>query len=172
MNFNLVTEKDNLEYLKQVSNPFDFKNPPYDPTELANTIFNYVKGAEAFGVSGIQLSFPYRVFGIFIENNKFQVMFNPRLIEIIADKKVNEKEGCLSFPNLFLNIGRPKIINVEYQTTTGLINNIELSDYFARGFLHELDHLNGVVFTDYVGRLSLKMTRKKLYKKMKKYKQS
>lgn len=171
MEFKLVTEQDNLEYLKQVSKPFDFKYPPYDPEKLADIIFNYVKKAEAFGVSGVQLSFPYRVFGVFIEQKKFQIMFNPKLVSIVNDTEVNEKEGCLSFPNLFLNISRPKIISVEYQNTVGLINNIELSNYYARGFLHELDHLNGIVFTNHVGKLALKIARKKLIKKMKKYKQ-
>jgi len=170
MEFKLVTD-DNLEYLSQVSKEFDFNNPPYDPIELSNVIFNYVKKREAFGVASIQLSFPYRVFGIYIDNDSFQVMFNPKLIEIIDNNQVTQKEGCLSFPNLFLNIGRPKIISVEYQDAAGMINNIELTDYFARGFLHELDHINGVVFTKYVGKLALKMARKKLAKRMKKFKQ-
>ena len=82
----------------------------------------------------------------------------------VAKEKIVETEGCLSFPDLFLNINRPKEICVNYQDTTGKLNTVELKDYYARGFLHELDHLNGVVFIDYVGKLALKMARKKVHK--------
>lgn len=163
MNFELVTES-NIEYLRQESTPFDFENSPCDADDLANGIYDYVKTEEAFGVSGVQLSFPYRVFGVYIESNKFAVMFNPKLLLANEANKVNETEGCLSFPNLFLNINRPKDVCVNYQDTTGKLNTIELKDYYARGFLHELDHLNGVVFIDYVGKLALKMVRKKVHK--------
>ena len=163
MNFELVTES-NIEYLRQESTPFDFENSPCDADDLANGIYDYVKTEEAFGVSGVQLSFPYRVFGVYIESNKFAVMFNPKLLLANEANKVNETEGCLSFPNLFLNINRPKDVCVNYQDTTGKLNTIELKDYYARGFLHELDHLNGVVFIDYVGKLALKMARKKVHK--------
>ena len=163
MNFELVTEN-NMGYLRQESSPFDFENPPCDANDLANGIYDYVKKAEAFGVSGVQLSLPYRVFGVYIESNKFAVMFNPQLLVSNDSNKVNDIEGCLSFPELFLNINRPKEICLKYQDTTGKLNTIELKDYYARGFLHELDHLNGVVFIDYVGKLALKMARKKVYK--------
>ena len=163
MNFELVTEN-NMDYLRQESSPFDFENPPCDANDLANGIHDYVQAVEAFGVSGVQLSFPYRVFGVYIESNKFAVMFNPQLMLSNDANKVNESEGCLSFPNLFLNINRPKDVCVNYQDTSGALNTIELKDYYARGFLHELDHLNGVVFIDYVGKLALKMARKKVHK--------
>ena len=52
----------------------------------------------------------------------------------------------------------------EYYDLENKLNTTELSDYYARGFLHELDHLNGTVFIDYVGKLSLKLARKKVVK--------
>ena len=163
MDFQLVTE-DNLDYLRQESTPFNFEQPQCDPDDLAKGIYDYVSKAKAFGVAGVQLSMPYRVFGIYIEEGKFQVMFNPKLLLTNDQSQVNETEGCLSFPNLFLNINRPKDVCVNYQDTTGTLNTIELTNYYARGFLHELDHLNGVVFIDYVGKLALKMARKKVHK--------
>lgn len=163
MDFQLVTE-DNLDYLRQKSTPFNFEQPQCDADDLAKGIADYVTKAKAFGVAGVQLSMPYRVFGVYVEEGKFQVMYNPELLLVNEQKKIVETEGCLSFPELFLNINRPKEICVKYQDTTGKLNTIELKDYYARGFLHELDHLNGVVFTDYVGKLALKMARKKVQK--------
>ena len=96
---------------------------------------------------------------------------NPVIVER-TEKLITTEEGCLSFPNLFLSIARPTRIKVQYQDVSKKLNTIELTDYYARGFLHELDHLNGIVFTSHAGKLALKMARKKLYKKMKKYKQS
>lgn len=168
--FKLVTEADDLEYLKKVSSPYEYENSPSSPFELKEVFENYVTKAKAFGISGIQLSYPYRVFTIHTGHNKLETMFNPKLIEILGDKTVRMEEGCLSFPHLFLSLERPKAIKVEYQDINKNLNTIELSDYYARGFLHELDHLNGIVFTSHAGKLALKIAKKKLYKKMK-YKQ-
>ena len=165
MEFKLVTEKDNLEYLKQVSKPFDFNSYTNEEIKkIENNITNYVFEQQAFGVAGVQLSFPYRVFGVYVDEGDFRVMFNPSLLKILDDTNVNETEGCLSFPELFLNIGRSKRILIEYHDLENKLNTTELSDYYARGFLHELDHLNGSVFIDYVGKLSLKLARKKVVK--------
>lgn len=170
--FKLVTETSDLEYLKKVSSPYEYEGSPSSPYEIQQTFENYVTNAQAFGVSGIQLSFPYRVFTIHVAEQNLQTMFNPELIEVIDDTPIRMNEGCLSFPNLFLSIARPTRIKVQYQDVSKKLNTIELTDYYARGFLHELDHLNGIVFTSHAGKLALKMARKKLYKKMKKYKQS
>jgi peptide deformylase len=94
-------------------------------------------------------------------------MYNPKLLNIIDHTLVAEQEGCLSFPQLVLNKKRPKQISVEYQNEMGELNKAELFDYYARGFLHELDHLNGVVFIDNMSPLVLKMARKRRHKRQK-----
>ena len=170
--FKLVTEARDLEYLKKVSSPYEYEQSPSSPYELQKTLEDYVIKSQAFGVSGIQLSYSYRVFTIHVAEANLQTMFNPELIEVLDDTPIRMQEGCLSFPNLFLSIARPTRIKVQYQDVSKKLNTIELTDYYARGFLHELDHLNGIVFTSHAGKLALKMARKKLYKKMKKYKQS
>ena len=71
------------------------------------------------------------------------------------------EEGCLSFPNLWLAVKRPASINAKYLDRTGKECTIELKGIDARCFLHELDHLDGVCFTDKVSKLKLAMAIKK-----------
>lgn len=163
----IVTE-DRLDYLRQVSKDYSFETNTEEQTkQLSQHIKALVRKERAFGISGIQFEYPYRVIGIYTSDTSFEVMYNPKLLNIIDKTPVAELEGCLSFPKLILNKKRPKQISVEYQDETGQLNNTELFDYYARGFLHELDHLNGVVFTDHVSPIVLKMARKRRYKRQK-----
>lgn len=81
---------------------------------------------------------------------------------------VKDKEGCLSFPGLFLNVERPQWIEVEFTTEFGEVKNARLEGLSARCFLHELDHLNGIRYTSYIKPLALKMARQKATKLIKK----
>jgi len=163
----IITE-DQMNYLRQVSKDYSFETNTEEQTkQLSQHIKALVHRERAFGISGIQFEYPYRVFGIYTSNEKFEVMYNPKLLNIIDHTLVSEQEGCLSFPQLVLNKKRPKQISVEYQNEMGELNKAELFDYYARGFLHELDHLNGVVFTDNMSPLVLKMARKRRHKRQK-----
>ena len=163
----IITD-DQLDYLRQVSEDYSFETNTEEQTkQLSQHIKALVHRERAFGISGIQFEYPYRVFGIYTSNEKFEVMYNPKLLNIIDHTLVSEQEGCLSFPQLVLNKKRPKQISVEYQNEMGELNKAELFDYYARGFLHELDHLNGVVFTDNMSPLVLKMARKRRHKRQK-----
>jgi len=163
----IITE-DQMNYLRQVSKDYSFETNTEEQTkQLSQHIKALVHRERAFGISGIQFEYPYRVFGIYTSNEKFEVMYNPKLLNIIDHTLVSEQEGCLSFPQLVLNKKRPKQISVEYQNEMGELNKAELFDYYARGFLHELDHLNGVVFTDDMSPLVLKMARKRRHKRQK-----
>ena len=163
----IITE-DQMNYLRQVSKDYSFETNTEEQTkQLSQHIKALVHRERAFGISGIQFEYPYRVFGIYTSDEKFEVMYNPKLLNIIDHTLVSEQEGCLSFPQLVLNKKRPKQISVEYQNEMGELNKAELFDYYARGFLHELDHLNGVVFTDNMSPLVLKMARKRRHKRQK-----
>jgi len=163
----IITE-DQMNYLRQVSEDYSFETNTEEQTkQLSQHIKALVHRERAFGISGIQFEYPYRVFGIYTSNEKFEVMYNPKLLNIIDHTLVSEQEGCLSFPQLVLNKKRPKQISVEYQNEMGELNKAELFDYYARGFSHELDHLNGVVFTDNMSPLVLKMARKRRHKRQK-----
>lgn len=111
------------------------------------------------GFSANQMGFLYRVFAMNI-GNQTTFYYNP---EIVNDESPSTlfREGCLSFPELYINVKRPETITVRYQDRTGQIHIEKMSGISARCFQHELDHLNGVCFTDRVSKLALDMAKKK-----------
>ena len=145
---------------------FDFKNPPINPNELASTLVETCKKNKGMGLSANQCGFEHRVF-VMGANDDFVAFFNPKL-EAISKEEVHLVEGCLSFPFLSLHITRPKIINVSYQDFNGEEHKATFDGLSARCFLHELDHLEGVVFTQRAKPLALQMSLKKQNKMMKK----
>ena len=153
----IVTDKGSLT---RKSAPYEF-NEDHHPDQLAAHIRKMVKENNAFGISGIQFNYPFRVFGIYTAGSKFEVLFNPELVSIADETLISEEEGCLSFPNLILRIKRPKRVVVRYQSEDQKWISNQLDDYYARGFLHELDHLNGVLFTDGVSPLVLNIAKRR-----------
>ena len=123
---------------------FDFDNPPMDPLELANNLIETMLQYKGLGLSANQCGLPYRVFVMWSSPTK--VCFNPRIVDV-SSEEVKLDEGCLSFPNLFLPIKRPSIIKVRYQDVNGDTVNDKFIGMTARCFQHELDHLNGIVYT-------------------------
>jgi peptide deformylase len=91
-------------------------------------------------------------------------MFNPRIISTGSEFQ-SGSEGCLSFPELWIDVKRPATITVEYFDKLGIQCILTLTGLDARCFLHELDHLNGVCFTDIVSPLKLAMAKKKQQKR-------
>jgi peptide deformylase len=93
-------------------------------------------------------------------------MFNPYILYGDNDM-VKGLEGCLSFPELFFEVPRHKNITAGYIDRDGNKRIIELTGIDARCFQHELDHLDGVCYTEYISPLKLAMIKKKLLKKRK-----
>jgi len=91
-------------------------------------------------------------------------MFNPYILYGDNDM-VESEEGCLSFPGLLLKVPRHNNITVGYLDRQGNKRIIELSGVDSRCFQHELDHLNGVCFTEHISALKLALAKKKLQKK-------
>jgi peptide deformylase len=93
-------------------------------------------------------------------------LFNPKVLEY-SEETVMSEEGCLSYPNLFLKVSRPKSVKLQYC----LADEIETVKTFyglqARIVLHELDHLEGKLFTDSVGPTSLRLARARRNKRRK-----
>lgn len=79
----------------------------------------------------------------------FEVYLNPKIVSV-SEKKVFGTEGCLSVPDVREKVWRAFSITLEYDTPDGRHHKETVSDYTARIFQHEIDHLNGIVFTDYI----------------------
>ena len=141
---------------------FDFANPPCDPIELAKNLTETMLANNGLGLSANQVGLRYRVFAI--SCNPVYVCFNPRIVDQTNSNVILMDEGCLSFPNLFLKIKRPRTIKVRFTKPNGDTETIKFDGITARCFLHELDHLNGIVFTSKANSYHLEKAMK--YKKM------
>lgn len=97
--------------------------------------------------------------------DELYVLINPEIIE--QSGSVKGEEGCLSFPDLVTVVDRPTYIKVRTHTLAGDVVEVEASDFMARAFLHEIDHLNGVVFLERISALKRNMMKKKINKRQK-----
>ena len=101
------------------------------------------------GLSANQIGIGERVFIMMLnmETEETITCFNPRIIKRYDDNVWCE-EGCLSFPDEIINVKRPDRIVVKYEDENKKDHKIKLSGMAARVFLHEFDHLEGIVFTE------------------------
>ena len=97
---------------------------------------------------------------------QYVAFFNPELINI-SQQESHLVEGCLSFPLLGLSITRPAEVGVRYQDFNGEWKGTTLTGISARCFLHELDHMNGILYTSKVKPLALQTGMKKRDKLLK-----
>lgn len=125
---------------------------------IARLLIDTGKAYGALGIAAPQIGYNYRVFAIG-SGDQWQVCFNPK-IETVTDKQIGP-EGCLSFPGLKLTIKRYKRVDVRFQMPNGEEREETYEDLTARCFQHEMDHLDGIVFTSKVGELSLMRAREK-----------
>ena len=104
---------------------------------------------EGIGLSANQIGIGERVFVMMLnmETEETITCFNPRIIKRYDDCGWFE-EGCLSFPDEIINIQRPNRIVVKYEDEDKKDHKIKLDGLAARVFLHEFDHLEGIVFTE------------------------
>jgi len=116
---------------------------------LAKTLIENMIHYDGVGLSANQIGIEERAFAMIrdIEYNDIIVCFNPRIIKRYDDNVWCE-EGCLSFPDEIINIERPNRIVVKYEDENKKDHKIKLDGLAARVFLHEFDHLEGIVFTE------------------------
>jgi peptide deformylase len=164
--FKLVPETDPI--LSEVMPEFDFSNPAVNPSLFASTLVESCKYYRGYGLSANQCGFRYRVF-VMGTNDEYVAFFNPEIINL-SKEETHMIEGCLSFPLLGLRITRPSEIGVRYQDYTGEWKGATFSGISARCFQHELDHMNGIVYTSKTKPMALQsglQKRSKIMKKMK-----
>ena len=115
---------------------------------ISKTLIENMFHHDGVGLSANQIGMDVRAFAMVrdIENNDVIVCFNPRIVTTGAECVWCE-EGCLSFPDQFINVQRPDKIIVKYEDEEGKDHKISLSGLAARVFQHEFDHLNGIDFT-------------------------
>ncbi len=98
------------------------------------------------------------------ENKKNPMYFVNPIIKKKNDQNVTYEEGCLSVPNQFAEIDRPKTCEVEYLDYNGNKQNLKAEGLLATCIQHEIDHLEGILFIDYLSKLKKEIIVKKLSK--------
>lgn len=155
------------ESLTQISTPWNFSTDS-GAEELEKTMCKFMTDNRGIGLAANQIGLTKRVFVMGSYNiegfpSPF-ALFNPEILNVSEEETI-DKEGCLSYPDLWLTVKRPSVINVRYQDSQGNFIEAAMSGLIARCFQHELDHLNGVCFVDKVSQLKLQLAMKKLRKK-------
>jgi peptide deformylase len=155
----LKLHKEDDPILKQPAELWDFKNH-VNAAVIEREMLELMKASNGMGLAGNQVGLLRRVFVMRTTDGREFGCFNPWIM--IGDNDfIDAEEGCLSFPNLWLKVPRHNKITASYLDNTGKQCIIELEGLDARCFQHELDHLNGVTFTEHVSNLKLTMARKK-----------
>ena len=131
--------------------------------DMLETMYN----ANGIGLAAIQIGVPKRIIVMDISKNdkKNSPMYfiNPLIKNKVTETSVYE-EGCLSVPNFFAEVNRPKKCNVEYLDYDGNKKILNAEGLLATCIQHEMDHLEGVLFIDYLSKLKKNMIVKKLSK--------
>ncbi len=120
--------------------------------KIAQKMIRTMKEKEGIGLAGPQVGINKKIVVIDLsfgqkENSRFMVLINPEIVEYGEEKDVME-EGCLSFPELFIEVERSKEVKIKAKTLEGEAIEFEADSFLARVLQHEIDHVNGVVFID------------------------
>ena len=159
----ILTEPNKL--LRQVSKPVD--GVGVEEQTLMNDMLETMYAAPGIGLAAIQIGVPKRI--IVMDISKEEGKKEPRYFvnPVIIKKDPLEatyEEGCLSVPNQFAEINRPSKCEVEYLDYNGDKKILNAEGILATCIQHEMDHLEGILFIDYLSKLKKSMIIKKLSK--------
>ena len=159
----ILTEPNQI--LRQISKPVEKVGK--EEQKLMNDMLDTMYSANGIGLAAIQIGVPKRI--IVMDLSKDENKKEPRYFvnPVIKDKDISKstyEEGCLSVPNQFAEIDRPKKCVVEYLDYYGKKKILKAEGLLATCIQHEMDHLEGILFIDYLSKLKKSMIIKKLSK--------
>ena len=163
--YELVEEA--TKVLREPTDEFDFENPPEDPKEVEKNLGEAMERFGGLGLSANQLGLNYRVFVMKTADSGIKAFFNPEITKLSQETELM-KEGCLSFPDIYLMIKRPKAIEFDYTDSEGERKTLQLEGIGARCVQHECDHLNGIIFLQRASRFKIERALKARPKERKK----
>ena len=148
--------------LRQRSEPVDEMDD--DIKDLMAGLVDTVDDAEGLGLAAPQIGVLKRVI-VVVEpggngERRHHVVVNPEIVSACGED-VNE-EGCLSIPGIFAKVKRPQSVAIKGRDPSGREVSIEAKGLMARAFAHEIDHLDGVLFTDRISMVKRSLLKKKL----------
>ena len=134
---------------------------------LMDDLLDTMYDAPGIGLAAIQIGIPKRIIVMDIsrdEDKKEPRYFVNPVIKNINEEKAKYEEGCLSVPDQFAEIERPNTCEVEYLDYDGKKQLLKADGLLATCIQHEMDHLEGILFIDYLSKLKKSMIIKKLSK--------
>lgn len=148
--------------LRQVAKPVAVVDD--DIRRLVDDMAETMYAAPGIGLAAVQINVPQRVVVIDLSETRraLQVFINPEVFE--RDGKQVFEEGCLSVPGVFDEVERAQHIRVRALDRDGKPFELEAEGLLATCIQHEIDHLDGKVFVDYLSRLKQSRIRKKIEK--------
>ncbi len=159
----IITEPNKI--LRQKSLPVD--QVGLEEKRLMDDMLETMYNAKGIGLAAIQIGVPKRIIVMDIsksdEKNSPMYFVNPEIKNKVTETSIYE-EGCLSVPNFFAEVNRPKKCNVEYLDYDGNKKIINAEGLLATCIQHEMDHLEGILFIDYLSKLKKNIIVKKLSK--------
>lgn len=116
-------------------------------TDLSHRMISAMADGNGVGIAAPQLGIRKRVIAVYVQGFAV-VMVNPKITSF-SEETETQIEGCLTFPGLFFEVERPKNITVSFQSVKGQRTTIAPpSPFVCRIIQHEIDHLDGILFTD------------------------
>jgi len=160
----IITEPNKL--LRQISKPVNGVGK--EEQKLMDDMLETMYAANGIGLAAIQIGIPKRI--IVIDLNRDEIQKKPMYFvnPVIKNKdslKATYEEGCLSVPNQFAEVDRPSKCEIEYLDYDGNKKLLKADGLLATCVQHEMDHLEGILFIDYLSKLKKTMIIKKLSKK-------
>ena len=153
------------EVLKKISDPIE--NVGESEKKLVNDLFETMYNSKGIGLAAVQVGILKRILVIDVstkEEKKNPLCFINPVIKKISDETSIYEEGCLSIPDTFIEIERPKICEVEYVDLDGKLKNISCDGLLSTCLQHEINHLDGKLIIDHLTKLKRDIIIKKISK--------
>ena len=123
--------------------------------KLAADMLETMRAGKGIGLAAPQVGILKRLFVVQIQDDMPRVFFNPRIVEQ-SEETAKYEEGCLSLPGIYADVVRPTAIRIHAWNERGKPFTLDADGLLARVIQHELDHLRGIMFIDYLSDLKRK----------------
>ena len=156
------------ETLKKISEPVEKVGT--NEIKLVNDLFETMYKSDGIGLAAVQVGILKRILVIDVSSqdkkNKPMTFINPVIKKVSEETSIYE-EGCLSIPNTFIEIERPKICEIEFIDIKGKIQNLKCDGLLSTCLQHEINHLDGKLIIDNLSKLKRDLIIKKISKSKK-----
>ena len=153
------------ETLKKISKPIEKLG--VNEKKLINDLFETMYNFNGIGLAAVQVGILKRILVVDVsskEEKKKPICFVNPIIKKVSNEKSVYEEGCLSIPDTFIEIERPKICEVEYVDINGKINTKKFDGLLSTCIQHEINHLDGKLIIDHLSKLKKDIIIKKISK--------